>query len=372
MYRMKEGRISAHGLFSVLSIMLITQLFLGIPRVLTKEAGSAGWLLIIMSAAIASIGVFIVVKLIKKFPGKNFIEIAEIVWGAPGRILVAVLMSFLFLFISIVLVREFAETILTTVLPHTPISIVALIFLAAMVFGAYNGLEVITRSSVLLFPFILVGLLSILLLTANFVDLTNLFPILGAGPDKLVFHALGKISLFTEIVFIGLISSNVNEPEKIPRQIWVSFLVSVALYVVVQLFYVSVFSMNAGEKLYVPLFQLARIIYMGRFVQRIEALYIFVWFFTGALKLTLSFYGGATALSRGFKIPFYQPLLFPLALLVFSLSFMPQSIVTAVHLDVNLLRNYGFIPAFVLPALLLLTSIIRGKGGKKGETKKAG
>lgn len=372
MYRMKEGRISSHGLFSILSILIITQLFLGIPRVLIKEAGSAGWLLIIMSAIIASIGVFIIVRLIKKFPGKNFIEIAEIVWGSPGRILVAVLMSFLFLFIATILIREFAETILTTVLPRTPISIVALIFLAAMVFGAYNGLEVITRSSVLLFPFIVVGLLSILLLTATFVDLTNLFPILGTGPEKLVYHALGKTSIFIEIVFIGLISSNVNDPEKIPRQIWVSFLVSAALFVVVQLFYVSVITVDTGRKLYVPLFQMARIIYMGRFVQRIEALYIFVWFFTGALKLTLLFYGSATALSRGFKIPFYQPLLFPLALLVFALNFLPQSILTAVSLDVNILRNYGFILAFGLPALLLLTSIIRGKGGKKGETEKAG
>lgn len=370
MYRMKEGRISAHGVFSVLSILLITHLFLGIPRVMTREGGSAGWLLIIMSAAVASIGVLILVTLLKRFPGKNFIEIAEIVWGAPGRILAALIFSFLFLYIATVVVREFAETMLTTVLPRTPISVVVFIFLTTMVFGAYNGLEVITRSSVLLFPFIMIGLLSILFLTVSFIDFNNLFPILGTGPKYLALNAFGRSSIFVEIIFIGLISSNVNNPEQIPRQIWASFIVSIALYVVVQLFYVSVLTVVSAEKLYIPLFQLARIIYMGRFVQRIEALYIFVWFFTGTLKLTLTLYAGATSLSRGFKIPFYQPLLFPLAMLVFSLNFMPRSLLTAVYWDVNILREYGMVLGFGLPALLLLTSYIRGKGGKKSENKK--
>lgn len=371
MYRLKEGRISAHGVFSLLSILLITQLFLGVPRVMTKEGGSAGWILMVLSAAVASIGVFILVKLLKRFPGKNFLEIAEIVWGAPGRIFAAMIFSFLFLYIATVVVREFAETMLTTVLPRTPISVVILIFLTAMVLGAYNGLEVITRSSVLLLPFILVGLLSILLLTVSFFDFNNLFPILGAGPANLVFHAFGRSSIFVEIIFIGLICSNVNNPEKIPRQVWASFIVSVALYVIVQLFYVSVLTVAAAEKLYIPLFQLARIIYMGRFIQRIEALYIFVWFFTGALKLTLALYASATSLSRGFKIPFYQPLLFPLALIVFSMSFIPHSLLTAVYLDIDVLREYGMVLGYGLPAMLLLTSYIRGKGGKDSEEKKA-
>lgn len=372
MYRLKEGRISAHGIFSVLSILLITQLFLGIPRVMTQEGGSAGWLLILMSAAVASIGIFMMVKLLKRFPGKNFIEIAETVWGAPGRILVAVMLSLLFLYTATVVVREFAETMLTTVLPRTPISVVMFIFLTAMIFGAYNGLEVITRSSVLIFPFIVVGLLSILLLTLSFIDINNLFPILGTGLDYIVLNAFGRSSLFVEIIFIGLISSNINNTEKIPRQVWASFIVSVVLFIVVQLVYISVINLVSAEKLYIPLFQLARIIYMGRFVQRIEALYIFIWFFTGALKLTLSLYAGATALSRGFKIPFYQPLLFPLGLLVFSLSLMPRSLLAAVYLDVDILREYGMMLGFGLPLLLLLTSYLRGKGGKQNEDKKAG
>lgn len=372
MYRLKEGRISSHGVFSITSILLITQLFLGVPRVLTKEGGAAAWLLILMSGVIGSIGVFMIIRLLKKFPGKNIIEIAEILWGAPGRMITALLMSFLFLYTAAIVVREFSETMLTTVVPRTPISVVTFIFIVAMVIGAYNGLEVITRSCVLLFPFIIVGLLSILFLAGSFIDLNNLFPILGTGIKTLVYHATGRTSLFLEIVFIGLIISNVNDPEKIPRQVWVSYLFSVVLFVVVQFFYVAVLSVVAAEKLYVPLFQLARIIYMGRFVQRIEALYIFVWFFTGALKLTLAFYGGATVLARGFKIPFYQPLLFPLALLVFTVSFIPESLLTAVYLDVDILREFGFLPAFGVPAALLLTSLIFGKGGKQHENKKTG
>ncbi len=370
MYRLKEGKISSNGIFGIIVILIITKVFLGIPRVAVQEGGSASWLLLLMSAGIASAGVFIIVKLIKKFPDKNIVDIAETLWGPPGRVIVAAVMASIFLYISTVVVREFAETILTTVLPRTPISIVTLMFVITMVLGAYNGLEVITRSVTLLIPFILVGITSILLLAGSFIDLNNFFPLLGTGIDKLVVHAPGRSSIYIDIVMVTLIISNVNEPEKIPQQVWKGFLFSTAVFVVVQLFYVSILTIHAGSKLYIPLFQLARIIYMGRFVQRIEVLYVFVWFFTGALQLTLTLYGAVTALSRGFKIPIYQPLLFPLGLLVFSLSFVPQSTLHAVSLDMNILRKYGSLIGFGVPAALLLTSVVLRKGGKTGEKQK--
>lgn len=363
MYKLKEGKISSHGLFNIVVILLLTKLFLGIPRALVIEAGSAGWLLILMSAIVAGVGIFVLTKLLKRFPGKNIVEISELVWGVPGRVFTSLIIFLLFLYISTVVVREFAETMLTTVLPGTPISIIILTFVVTMIFGAYKGIEVITRSAVLLFPFIAVGILSILFLTANFINLNNLFPIFGEGLTKIAYHAPGKSSIFIDIIFIGLIASSVSDFENIPRQLWKGFFISVVMFVLVQVVYISVMNVSAGEKLYIPLYHLAKIIYMGRFVQRIEALYIFVWFFSGALQLTISLYGAAVSLSTGFKIPIFQPLLFPLGLLVFSLSFIPSGILAAVYLDINALREYGAIPGWGIPLALLLTSFIRKKGG---------
>lgn len=370
MYKLKEGKIGSKGIFCIVVVLLITKLYLGLPRIMVKEGASAAWLLIVMSAAIASIGVLIFVKLIQRFPGNTIIDISEQVWGTPGRLIVSVILSLFLVSSSAIIVREFSETMLTTVLPMTPISIVTLFFIIAIITGAYKGIEVIARSTILLFPFIIIGILSIIFLTINFVNFNNLFPVFGTGLLKLSLLAPGKSSMFIEIVIVGLLISSVSDPEKIPGQVWKGFFFSVLIFVIVEIMYVSLFGYLTGEELYVPLFQMARMIYMGRFIQRIEALYVFVWFFTGALQLTLNLYGAAIAFCRGFKIPIYQPVLFPLSLIIFTLSFVPNSIMTAAFLDNYFLRQYGAILGWGLPAALLFTAIVRKKGGRHSDQKK--
>lgn len=372
MFNLKEGKINSNEIFSMVVILLITKLFLGIPRVMVEEGGSAGWLLMLMSATIASVGVFFFVKLLKRFPGKNIIDIAELVLGIPGRVVVAFLFVLFFIYISTITMREFAESILTTVLPRTPISIIIFAFILTMLYGAYRGIEVIARSTRLLFPFIVGGLISILLLTANFIDWNNLFPLLGTGVKKIALLAPGRSSFFIDMIFVGLIVSSINDYDKITGEIWKGFIFSVFLYILVQVIYVSVFTFASGSILYVPMLQLARTIYMGRFIQRIEAIYIFIWYFTAAIQLTMGLYGAAIAFCQGFKIPIYQPVLFPLSLLIFSLSFIPGNILSSVYYDISILREYGAVFAWGLPAFLLFISILRKKGGVQNAGKNQG
>lgn len=370
MFKVKENNIGSRGLFIILSIMLITKVFLGTPRSMAMEGDSAACFLILAASVVAVPGIFILVKLLKRFPGQNIVQIAETVWGRAGAIAVSFVIASFFLILAAVIVREFAETMLTTVLPRTPISVIVFLFILAMLIGAYNGLEVITRTSTLLFPFILAGIFSILIMVSNFLDLNSLFPILGSGPKAIALHSLGRSSIYMELLFAGLVASNLDDPDKISQTIWKTFLSSLIIFLIVELFYISALRVGAAQKLYIPLFQLARLIYLGRFVQRIESIYIFIWFFIGGLKLTLAIYAAAISLSWGLKIPIFQPLLFPLSLLTFSLCFIPPSIAAAVYLDNEIFRNYGAIVSWGLPFVLLVTALIRKKGGGKTEKQK--
>lgn len=370
MYKLKEGKISSNEIFSIVVVLLITKLYLGFPRTIVKEGASAAWLLIVFATLFATIGIVIFVKLLRRFPDLTIIEISEQVWGKLGRMVVSLILTFFLVFSSAVLIREFSETMVTTVLPMTPISIITLFFIITMITGAYKGIEVIARSTKLVFPFIIAGILSIVFLTMNFVNHNNLFPVFGTGLFKISLYAPGKSSMFIDVITVGLLITNVSDSEKVPGQIWKGFIFSALLFILVQIMYVSIFGFLTGKELYVPLFQMARIIYMGRFIQRIEALYIFVWFFTGALQLTLSLYGAAISFCRGFKISIYQPVLFSLSLIIFTLSFVPTSILSAAFLDNFILRQYGAILGWGLPAALLFTAILRKKGGKQNGHKK--
>ncbi|MDT3705149.1 MAG: GerAB/ArcD/ProY family transporter [Thermincola sp.] len=370
MFKVKEGNIGPRGLFIILTLMLISKLFLGVPRAIAIEGDSAACLLLLVAAGVAVPGIFVLVKLLQRFPGRNLVEIAEAVWGRAGAVAVSLLVALFFLALATIIVREFAETLLTTVLPSTPISVISFMFILAMLVGAYHGLEVITRTSTLLFPFILAGIFSILMLTVNFLDLNSVFPIFGSGPKAIAIHALGRNSLYMELLFVGLIAANLDDPTHVSKTIWKTFLAATFMFLVVELVYISALRVSSAQVLYVPLFQLAKMIYLGRFIQRIESLYIFIWMFVGGLKLTLLIYGAAISLSWGLKIPIFQPLLFPLTLLAFALSFVPPSVAVAVNLDINIFSNYGGLISWGLPFVLLITAWIRKKGGGKNQKPK--
>ena len=70
-----------------------------------------------------------------------------------------------------------------------------------------------------------------------------------------------------------------------------------------------------------PFYRLSRNIYLGRFFQRVEALFIIIWSIVGALKIALTLYGAAVSLARTLKLPDYRPLIWPLGLIIFIFSF---------------------------------------------------
>ncbi|MHB1166950.1 MAG: hypothetical protein ACYC0N_00225, partial [Carboxydocellales bacterium] len=62
-----------------------------------------------------------------------------------------------------------------------------------------------------------------------------------------------------------------------------------------------------------------------------------------------------------------QPLLFPLAILVYSLNFLIPNFPTAVWLDSHVLHDYGWTVAFGLPALVWLMDKVKSKRGGSRE-----
>ena len=64
----------------------------------------------------------------------------------------------------------------------------------------------------------------------------------------------------------------------------------------------------------VSIVQSARLIYLGRFIQRIDIFFAFFWMIGICLKYTILFYAANVGLTRLFKLPYRKPFLIPLGL----------------------------------------------------------
>lgn len=89
------------------------------------------------------------------------------------------------------------------------------------------------------------------------------------------------------------------------------------------------------------------------------------WTLVGILKVSIGSYITGSIITRMLKLPYYRPFILPVALIIFSVAFIPANVSETVWVDLNVVRTWGWIPAFFLPVVLLAVAVITKKPGKK-------
>lgn len=366
--QLPEGHLGRREAISLITLVILTSVFLSLPQRLVRDGYNASWMVVLLAGILSLVGLWFILALTRRFPGLTIVEAGT---EAAGPVLgtIAALGYFLFFMASLVLfLRQFTETIITALLPQTPISVITVAFLIVITYACYIGLEAISRTAGLFIFFILGSLLLIIFLLLPTLDAPySLFPLWGSGIDKIARSGAAKTSLFGDILLIGLIAPMIRNRE-VRRIGYTSLVLAAAMMVFIQLYYLLVFPVPVAAKLTFPLYTGARLVFIGRFFQRVDALFVFVWILSGLIKMSASLYAASVILARTYRLPAYRPLLFPLGILSFAFSLAIPSFPDAVTIDSAVLRSYGWIPTFLVPALIYLTAVLRHKGGVRRET----
>lgn len=74
------------------------------------------------------------------------------------------------------------------------------------------------------------------------------------------------------------------------------------------------------------------------------------------MYVTVGLYFIAYLFQKTFRLKYHKPLIFPFGVLIFTLSLLPDNLLDTVLLETEIIREYGWILAFVMPILLLLIS----------------
>ncbi|MCL5935392.1 MAG: spore germination protein [Firmicutes bacterium] len=290
----------------------------------------------------------------------------EVTGEALGKVAgtaVNVIYAVFFVIVGALFTRIFSEALIISALPRTPISILTTGYIAMGLLGSYLGLESLARSTRVTYPFVVAGIAILLFSLIPQWETTQLYPILGTGPVNVFLKGGASAGIISDILMAAVIVQSLHDPGMFGKITARAMLMGFTYLTVLELILIMTTAWNASQEYTMPFYNLSRLIYLGRYFQRVESIFIIIWGFAGMVKIAITLYSAAVVLAGTFKLPDYRPLIWPLALMIFTASLIPPDMPSAIKLEsIEYRQYYMSFSTIILPAVVLAADRLRMRG----------
>lgn len=360
---MREGHIGALEGIALTTIILAAKETLTIPQMMVQEARTAAWLVALGSGVLALILFLLIASLMRHHPHQSLVEVTEKALGPWLALPFNLAYALSFFTIVALRLRQFVEVFVTTVLPETPPSVLAILLMVVALAIAYSGLETLARTALVLVPLVLLGTGLVLFFSLPSANLDWLFPIWGAGPGRLALGTVTWVGAWSELLLLPIIYSAFREHR---TMVWTGaggLFLATAFLTLICAIWVALAGARGGATQPFPLYQMARLIYLGRFLSRVEVIFATFWFLQAFLKEATALYACTVVLAETLHLPYWRPVIFPVALLAFAVSLLPPDFTSSSRLNALTMRSIEPAAAFALPLLVLGVAVLRRRQG---------
>ncbi len=354
----QEGKIGAYEIVSLITISFMSKFFFVMPTWFSQVLGTAICMGIIVSGLTSIIAFYFICLLMKRFPGKSLVEILQKVFGTIIGKTIIILISIYGIAYTAITLREFNDVLKTITLPSTPISVIFIVCLLAMVILSCLGLESLARTASFFSIALLIGLIAVYLLSAASFRPHRFFPLFGYGLDKIFYYGIWGSSSFIEIFLLAFFVNSLGGIKNLEKIGYISIIISTISILLGFTIYTLLSPYYTRSEVISAAFHIVRTINLGKFFQRFEAIFLFEWILSGLFCLSLYFYFMVTLFAKAFSLNDYRPLLIPYAVLIFTTALLPPDFSFIVYKAIPF-KLYAWIPFCGVPFLALITAVIR-------------
>lgn len=361
---LEGGKISPRQLYALLVLSNLEATTSILPSLTVAIAGRDSWLTVLLAVLAALPLGLLAAWLGKRFPQQTLVQYSRTLLGKPLGFLAGLVYIWFFVHIASLVFRETAVGFNLSVLPQTPPIVLVIILAVLAATTARCGIEVIGRLAESSFVVVIFSVVLTLFLPLNFAHFEYLQPALAGGVLPLLPAVLIPLGLLSEFVAANMVIPYLTEPEKAGRTLFFTVLTSGTIILLFTVIIIAVFNQTA-QNLTLPPFQLARMISIGNFLERIEVIVLAVWTIIALIKAAFFMWIGMLGPAQLFNLKGYQELAYPLGIIVIVLSIL------AYENFADALRFYtpqiwGIYSLTIAIGLILLLSILALLQGKKG------
>ena len=325
----KLGHIDSRQLTLMILFLLATKIFLMFPSFVTLRAGTAAWISVLISASIAAFGLWGWLLWTRSTGNLGIIPSLRLTLGRVLGDIAGLFLVVYFVLTTSLSVRTFSGGAIIGLLQEFPLEILIGIVIVAAMYAAWLGLEAVGRAATFFFPLIVVSILLVALGAYRLFDIRHLYPLLGLGTGVVLKEGLTHTGLFASLSAVAVLKSYVREPRDLGRSSFKGLCLATVFMVASVIVVASMFPYPESTRQVIPLGIVARAVYLGRFLQRIEALFTFTWFFASAVHASVSYMMTLLLLSQLMNTHTYRPIVPAVASLTFGIAANPGSILEA-------------------------------------------
>ncbi|HEY8486361.1 MAG TPA: GerAB/ArcD/ProY family transporter [Limnochordales bacterium] len=355
-------RLSGYQLFwMALSVRLVTVVAL-LPTLTGSRAGRDAWIAFLAATVPAAALGWAIGYPSARFPGRGLVGQARASFGLwPGTVVALVYLAG-YLITTATILREYTDAIVTAILPTTPPVVVVSIITVLAGVAASQETAAMGRLAVLLGGVVVFSVVIIGGLISPEIRLDNLMPVGSTGWRGFLSGLLMVLVWHSQYVFFYPLADTMAEPGAGPKALALAAAVSSVLGSAIAAVAVGVLTAELAVNASFPLFEVARLVSVGEFVQRIDAVAVGAWGLGLVLSASLFYHAAARGMAELLGLPQHRLVVKPMGviLVVVAMAVAEDSIEMRRFTDVKVLAPIAAAFVWLLASVWAAAAWLRG------------
>jgi len=350
----------------------IVVLFMIGSAVVLSPGGAAKqdvWITILLSMLMAVPFVFIYARILQLFPEKDLFEILRELYGNIISKIIALLFIWYAFHLGALVLRNFSEFITTVSLPETPQPVIIVSIGIICIWLVKCGKEIMGQWTGMLFPLLLVAIITQVVLSMTQADFDNLKPVMYNGIQPLIGSAFAAFSfLFAETVILTMIFSWIKNRFNTYKVYYLGLFVGGIILLLAAVRNILVLGAEDASLEYFPSYEAVSVVNIANFFQRIEVIVTIIFMLTGIVKISACLFAASKGLAFVLNFKNYKAIVVPVGLLMMNLAcIVYKNTMEMFEWALNIYMYYAIPFQIILPLLIWIFAEIKSRGAKKKE-----
>ncbi|WP_410506289.1 GerAB/ArcD/ProY family transporter [Haloimpatiens sp. FM7315] len=334
---------------------------LELPKLVAEDAGTSGWIRLIMVTLFAVIIAVITVKLSYIHENKTLFEYSkELVGNVFGNVIIITYIIYFFLLFTFI-IRGSAETIKLSVLEKTPVWAMTCMLFIAVYYAVVKGFKCISIISQIYGVIVLSVIVTVHILMFAKGEILNIKPLFSLEHVYDYFKIDFKLVLaFLGSECISFVCLDRKRNKNLCKYVATMVLIIGFLYILIVESCISIIGINDivhYKDAVIATIRRVEIPYL-EFFRRFDGLSLIVWIMSVFCTISIYAYGTVFFLSKYFKKTNIKILTAIVIVLGFCVSEIPGTL-KGVQDGIKYIGYFGIIPYAVVPTSLLIITKVK-------------